>query len=55
MNVEKFTNEIKRRQYIVTFISPEVLSILSRQQGDKLGLLKKTELWSIKNEVSNRK
>jgi len=55
MNAEKFKNEIERRRYIINTVQPDVLTIFSRQQGDKLKLLKLTELWSIKNEVLKRK
>jgi hypothetical protein len=55
MNAEKFKNEIERRKYIIDTMQPDILSMFSRQQGDKLKLLKLTELWSIKNEVLKRK
>lgn len=55
MNVQRLNDEINKRLYILDVLQPEFLSVLSRQNSQKLNLYKLTELRSIANEVSNRK
>jgi hypothetical protein len=55
MNVQKFTEEINKRSYILDVLNPEILSTISRQSMKKFGNSQATEIRSIFSEASTRK
>jgi hypothetical protein len=54
MNAQKLIDEIKRRAYIISKISPELITHLSRQQHMNTRSSELTELTEVKNEALKR-
>jgi hypothetical protein len=54
MNVQKLTDEINKRIYILESLNPELLSMLSRQNRQKLNISKLTDLRNTGTNVPTR-